>query len=184
MRNMGLTMIREHMEDIPEYPFPEGFSIRNYQPGEGHLWMRIQRAAEKFIKVEDDLFDREFGSKLPHLEDRSFFVITDDGEAVGTVTAWWNPDWRGREWGIIHWIAIHPDYQGRGLSKPAMTAAMKRLKKSHDRAYLNTSTGRIIAVKVYLDFGFYPDLERDNSQAAWEEVASVLVHPTLKNYGF
>jgi len=61
---------------------------------------------------------------------------------------------------------------------------MKRLKQSHERCLLNTATGRIAAVKVYLDFGFYPDLERENSQEAWEEVASILEHPILREYGF
>jgi hypothetical protein len=65
-----------------------------------------------------------------------------------------------------------------------MTVAMKRLKRSHDRCFLNTSTQRIVAIKVYLDFGFYPYLEAENSQEAWTEVASVLAHPILKAYGF
>lgn len=184
MRNYGVKMIREHMEDIPEVPFPAGFGVRNYRPGEGHIWTRIQIAAEPFTKVDDQLFHREFGDNLEALEDRMFFIITDDGEEVGTITAWWTPDWKGKEWGIIHWIAVHPDYQGRGLSKPAMTVAMKRLKQSHDRCLLNTSTGRIIAIKVYLDFGFYPYLKSEGSYEAWKEVASVLEHPTLKKLGF
>ncbi len=184
MKNIGVRMIREHMENIPDIPFPEGFGVRNFRPGEGHIWTKIQRAAEPFFEIKDDLFQNEFGKNLPALEDRSFFVITDDGEEVGTITAWWNPDWRDKEWGLIHWVAVHPDYQGRGLAKSAMTVAMKRLKQSHDRALLNTSTGRIAALKVYLDFGFCPDLEPENSQEAWEEVASVLAHPTLKEYGF
>jgi len=184
MKNLGVRMIREHMEDIPEIPFPKGFGFRNYRPGEGYIWTRVQRAAEPFIKIDDQLFEREFGDHLREMEDRSFFVITDEGEGVGTITAWWHPDWQGKEWGVIHWIAIHPDYQGRGLSKPAMTVAMKRLKQSHPRCFLNTSTARIVAIKVYLDFGFYPDLEREDSREAWEEVASVLEHPILKECGF
>ena len=184
MKNISANMIREHMENIPDIPFPAGFSVRNFRPGEGHIWTRIQRAAEPFFEIKDGLFQHQFGENLLALEDRSFFVITDDGEEVGSITAWWNPDWRGKKWGMIHWVAIHPDYQGRGLAKPAMTVAMKRLKQSHDRSLLNTSTGRIIAIKVYLDFGFCPDLESENSQEAWEEVASVLAHPILKEYGF
>jgi len=184
MKNLGVTMIRKHMEEIPDIPFPKGFSVRNYRPGEGHIWTRIQRAAEPFFEIDDDLFDREFSNHLKEMEDRSFFVITDDDEEVGTITAWWNSDWNGKEWGLIHWIAIHPDYQGRGLAKPAMTVAVKRLKQSHERCMLNTSTGRIVAIKVYLDFGFYPYLERDNSQEAWAEVTSVLEHPILKECGF
>jgi GNAT superfamily N-acetyltransferase len=184
MKNIGVRMIRENMENIPEIPFPEGFGVRNFCPGEGHIWTRIQQAAEPFFEIKDDLFRQEFGKNLPAMEDRSFFVVTNDGEEVGTITAWWNPDWRDKEWGLIHWVAVHPDYQGRGLAKSAMTVAMKRLKQSHDRALLNTSTGRIAALKVYLDFGFCPDLEPENSQEAWEEVASVLAHPTLKEFGF
>ena len=184
MKNIDVRMIREHMENIPDIPFPEGFSARNLRPGEGHIWTRIQRAAETFFEIRDDLFQREFGKNLPALENRSFFVITDDGEEVGAITAWWIPHWRGKEWGMIHWVAVHPDYQGRGLAKPAMTVAMKRLKQSHDRAMLGTSTGRIVAIKVYLDFGFRPDLEANKSQEAWKEVASVLSHPTLEEYGF
>ena len=173
-------MIRTHMENIPEIPFPKGFGIRNYRPGEGYIWTRIQRAAEPFINIDDGLFEREFGRNLLAMEDRCFFVITDEGEEIGTITAWWNPNWRGREWGQIHWVVIHSDYQGRGLSKPAMTVAMKRLKQSHNRCFLGTSTRRIVAIKVYLDFGFAPDFESENSREAWTKVASVLEHPTLK----
>ena len=184
MKNYGVRMIREHMEDIPEMPFPKGFGFRNYRLGEGYIWTRIQRAAEPFIKIDDGLFDREFGHHLRVMEDRSFVVITDEGEEIGTITAWWNPDWRGKEWGQIHWVAIHPDYQGLGLSKPMMAIAMKRLRQSYNRAFLGTSTRRIVAVKIYLDFGFYPDMESENSQEAWTEVASVIEHPILKECGF
>ena len=60
-----------------------------------------------------------------------------------------------------------------------MSVAMTRLKQSHKRCFLGTSTGRIPAIKRYLDFGFMPDLSRENSQEAWTEVASVLEHPLL-----
>lgn len=184
MKNYGVRMIREHMENIPELLFPKGFGFRKFRSGEGHIWTRIQRAAEPYFEIDDGLFDREFGHDLQAMEDRSFFVITDAGEEIGTITAWWNPDWQGKDWGQIHWVAIHPDYQGRGLSKPAMTVAMKRLKQSHDRCFLGTSSRRIVAIKVYLDFGFYPDLEAENSREAWEQVASALEHPILKMCGF
>ncbi|MYA21504.1 MAG: GNAT family N-acetyltransferase, partial [Gemmatimonadetes bacterium] len=113
-----------------------------------------------------------------------FYLTTDAGEEIGTITAWWQPDLNGEDWGQIHWVAIHPDYQGRGLAKPMMSVAMAYLKRFHQRSFLGTSSGRIPAIKVYLDFGFYPDLERENSQQAWAEVASVLEHPVLRACGF
>lgn len=180
MENYSVRMIREDMENIPEFSIPEGFAIRNYRPGEGYIWTRIQRAAEPYINIDDGLFMRAFKRDLLVMEDRSFFLTTDAGEEIGTITAWWQPDMDGKNWGQIHWVAIHPDYQGRGLSKPMMSVAMTRLKQSHERCFLDTSTGRLPAVKVYLDFGFIPDLSRENnSREVWAEVASVLEHPLL-----
>ena len=172
-------MVRETMDNIPEYPFPNGYRVRAYQKREDKIWTRIQKAAEPFGQINDDLFQHEFKRDFNALEDRSFFLITGSGREIGTVTSWWQPDWRDREWGQIHWVAIHPDFHGRGLAKPMMNVAMKRLKQSHARSFLRTSSGRIAAIKVYLDFGFLPDMEADNSQEAWQEVASHISHPAL-----
>ena len=179
MKNYSVRMIREHMDNIPQFPIPKGFAIRNYCPNEGHIWTRIQKAAEPYIDIDDGLFDRAFSRDLLVMEDRSFYLTTDTGEEIGTITAWWQPNMNGEVWGQIHWVAIHPDYQGHGLSKPMMSVAMARLKQSHERCFLDTSTRRIAAVKVYLDFGFTPDLSRENSREAWTEVASVIKHPLL-----
>ena len=65
-----------------------------------------------------------------------------------------------------------------------MSVAMQRLKQSHERCFLITSSRRVAAIKVYFDFGFYPDLESENSQETWAEVASVLDHDILKECGF
>lgn len=167
------------MDDIPQYPFTNGYGIRNYRRGEDKIWTGIQKAAEPFGQIDDDLFQREFERDLDALEDRSFFLITNSGNEIGTVTSWWQPNWRNLDWGQIHWVAIHPDFHGRGLVKPMLSVAMKRLQQSHNRSFLRTSTGRIAAIKVYLDFGFFPDMEAENSQEAWQEVASLLDHPSL-----
>ena len=58
MKNYGVRMIREHMNDIPDVPIPTGYRVRNYRAGEGHIWTRIQRAAEKFFDIDEGLFDR------------------------------------------------------------------------------------------------------------------------------
>ena len=183
MKNYSVRMTREHMDNIPQFPIPKGFAIRNYRPNEGHIWTRIQKAAEPYINIDDGLFAREFKRDFLAMEDRSFYLTTDAGEETGTITAWWQPDMNGKTWGQIHWVAIHPDYQGRGLSKPMMSVAMNRLKQSHECCFLDTSTGRIPAIKAYLNFGFTPDLSGKHSRQAWAEVASVLEHPVLKACG-
>ena len=108
MKNLGVRMIREDMENIPQFPIPEGFAIRNYRRDEGYIWTRIQQAAEPYINIDDGLFMREFKRDLLAMENRSFYLTTDAGEEIGTITAWWQDE----EWGQIHWVAVHPDYQG------------------------------------------------------------------------
>ena len=52
MKNYSVRMIREHMEDIPQFPIPKGFAMRNYRPDEGAIWTRIQRAAEPYFDID------------------------------------------------------------------------------------------------------------------------------------
>ena len=64
--------------------------------------------------------------------------------ANGTTTAWYNEDYRGLPFGRVHWVAIVPEMQGRGLAKPIMSAVCHRLRElGHGRAYLTTTTVRI-----------------------------------------
>ena len=177
--NLPVNMIRPHLEDIPGAPLPEGFRIRSLKPGEGTLWTDIQRDAEPFFAVADDLFQLEYGSDPQATEQRVFFTVTDAGVAVGTISAWYSRDFRGRDYGRIHWVATRPSYQGRGLAKAALSHALKRMAKWHERCWLATSTGRLGALKLYLNFGFLPDLEPEGALRAWRSVQAKLEHPVL-----
>jgi hypothetical protein len=48
---------------------------------------------------------------------------------------------------------------------------------------LGTSTGRIWAIKVYLDFGFYPDPREIEAKSevieGWQQLQTQLNHPLL-----
>ena len=115
-----------------------------------------------------------------------WFVETDEGTPVGSISAWWEsgpdvPNDRGR----IHWVVVHPEHQRRGLSKPMMTLAMNYMAEHHPGAVLGTSSGRPWAVKVYLDFGFLPDptqLVEPETLQAWRDVQSVIEHPELEPF--
>lgn len=183
LEDISFAMIRPTLADFPRYTLPLGYHFRTYQPGDERAWTEIQLAAEPFIKFDDTMFSREFGDRLDALADRMFFIENDAGRVVGSITAWWDDDWRNSgDWGRIHWVVIHPDFQRLGLTKPMMTQAMDRLAQSHQRATLGTSSGRPWAVKVYLDFGFTPDptqLDDPKIYGAWQQVQAVIQHPVL-----
>jgi hypothetical protein len=60
-----------------------------------------------------------------------------------------------------------------------LSVVMKWLARRYDRAVLGTSSGRTVALKCYLDFGFVPDLSADRAIEGWSQVRSRLSHPAL-----
>ncbi len=182
--NVSVQMLRDNVADFPLYELPAGYRFRMYRHGDDVTWTTLQAAAEPFFTVTPELFVREYGEHLDVLPDRMFFVETEAGEPVASISAWWqhqrhNPMEPGR----IHWVAVHPKYQRRGITKPMMTRAMQRIAASHPTAMLGTSSGRIWAIKVYLDFGFYPNLVEMEAKPlvaeAWHIVQEHLNHPVL-----
>lgn len=185
--NVSFDMAQGDLRNFPIHELPKGYTFRAYRPGDDVVWTALNRATEPFFEIKPELWGSQFGNDLDALGDRMFFVVADDGEPVGSITAWWekertNPQERGR----IHWVMVHPAHQGRGLAKPMMTRAMRRLAESHPAAVLGTSSGRIWAVKVYLDFGFLPNAaeaaEKPEVMAAWRQVQQRLSHPALGSW--
>jgi GNAT superfamily N-acetyltransferase len=183
-KNVSLHMVRDDVVDFPHYELPPGYRFRMFREGDDATWTDLHVAAEPYIKVTPELFIREYDANRDALPDRMFFVETVAGEPAASISAWWerdrhNPMERGR----IHWVVVHPHHQRRGITKPMMTRAMQRLALSHPSAMLGTSSGRIWALKVYLDFGFYPDpVELANKPEvveAWHTVYDQLRHPLL-----
>lgn len=185
MEYIPVVMVRENLEVIPAHPLPSGYRFRTYKDGDDLNWAEIEHAAGEFAAPEKALerFRKEFGERLAEMASRCFFLVHEEsGRAIGTTTAWLDPDFRGRDYGRIHWVAIHPDFQGRGLSKPLVARAMQRLAESHERAYLSTQTTSARAVGVYLDLGFEPLLTTPRWEEAWAMLAEALNHPALGRF--
>jgi len=167
---LDIRMIRKNLDAIPEYSVPTGYSIRWYQPGDEQLWRKIHLFADKYTQVTPDLFVREFGSNIPMLAERQCFLIDSKGFPIGTASAWFdNRDEQSP--GRIHWIAIIPEEQGKGLAKTLLSTVCNRLKKlGHSNAYLTTQTVRIPAINLYLKFGFAPAIESERDRQIWQRL--------------
>ena len=172
-------MLRPNLLDIPQVPFPDGFGIRPMRLDEGGVWADIERDAEEYFPITEQTFHAEFDRDLPATQWRSFFVVDHKGVAVGTISAWYDRDFKAQDYGVIHWIAIRPAYQRRGLGKAAMSFALHQLARRHQRAFLGTQTKRLGAIRMYLDFGFVPDLDTPGFVDVWREVNQQLRHPVL-----
>jgi ribosomal protein S18 acetylase RimI-like enzyme len=168
VEHIELVMFRPHLEDIPQAELPSGFSLRRFRDGDRSNWARIETAVGEFSSVEDAEagFDREFGAHISEMPRRSLVLEADGAGAIGTTTAWWG-GFRGETIGMIHWVAIDPAYQGRGLSKPLLSAAMELLATLHTSAFLGTQTWSWRAIGLYQSYGFQRVIETEEHRRGW-----------------
>ena len=170
---MRLLMIRPNLKDIPEFALPAGFSLRWHEPGDEQAWFQIHLAADRENEITPGLFTRAFGLDSALLAQRQCYLLDLAGAVIGTATAWFDDNFQGMPFGRVHYVALLPPYQGRGLSKPLMTAVCRRLRElGHDRAYLTTSSSRLPAIRLYRHFGFEPLIRSEAEARMWEELSN------------
>lgn len=173
-----IKMIRDNLDNIPCCGLPSEYSIRWYKKGYEKFWLDIHRKAEKYQEITPQRFISEFGTDTKLLAQRQCFIFDSNKNAIGTATAWFDDNFNGQKYGRVHWVAIVPEMQGRGLAKPLMTCICNRLRDlGHDRAYLNTSTARISAINLYLNFGFVPYISSTEELDIWRKLQKKLKVP-------
>lgn len=181
MKNISVDMVRETLDEIPDYPLPEPYSIRWFEPGDAENWQRVQIESDHLINMAGMPHRDQFGSDVMVLKDRQCFLCDGEGDVIGTASAWFDDNYREQRYGRVHWVAIVRSMRGRGLSKPLMTAVCNRLASlGHERACLGTSTARIPAIHLYLKFDFVPDIQSSEQARAWDLVRQRLKHPALE----
>lgn len=179
--NIGVGMMRETLEDLPEFALPAPYTLRWYQPGDEVDWVAIHNAADPANAYSLEKYAREFEANRDLLALRQAYLCNGEGKPVGTASAWFY-EVDQKEVGLVHWIAIHPANQGKGLANPLLALICHRLRElGHKQGYLNTSTARIPAISLYLKFGFVPHPRGDvaTAQRAWRQVRERLAHPAI-----
>ena len=171
---LDIRMIRENLDNIPDFGLPDGYAIRWFQPGDEKSWHKIHLLADKYTVVTLDLFEKEFGSNTRMLAERQCFLLDCKDSPIGTASAWFD-DCSKQSSGRIHWVAIIPAEQGKGLAKPLLSTVCNRLKAlGHPRAHLTTQTVRIPAINLYLTFGFVPAIDSERDRQMWQRLQKYL----------
>jgi GNAT superfamily N-acetyltransferase len=170
-RNVDLTMVRGDLDGMPSYQIPDGHAIRPYASGDEVAWVELQSVADALNVITPALFRREYGDDPEELARRLFMLVDPGGAPIGSAAAWFGQRCADATWGRVHWVAIHPAHQGRGLAKPLLSRVCATLRElGHVRAYLTTGTARVPAIALYLHFGFLPAIDGPEDEAAWGEL--------------
>lgn len=167
---MNIYMIRENGAPIPQYPLPEGYVIEPLGPDEGDKWEQVLLDTGFSEQDLSGGFENAFAPYKEHFDRVLMLKDCQTGNCIGTTSAWFNHDWQGGSWGQIHWVGISKAYQGRGLAKPLMSAAMNILVARHERSFLETQPIRDKAIRMYIGYGFVPYVIRPEEKEGWRQL--------------
>lgn len=162
---------------------PDGFKFKLYEDGDECSWADIEIANGEFEYMNQeqvqDYFKNEYFCEKERLYKRCLFVLDDNKKPVGTSMAWFD---KKDDYYIpsLHWIAVNPIDQAKGIGRALMSETMNIFMKNGELpVYLHTQPWSYKAIKLYLDFGFYATKNETFSDFENEYNDSVTV---LKNY--
>ena len=169
---IGLAMKVDTLEHIPVFELPSRYGWRYFQPGDERRWAEIEMSAGEFKTPEEGLKGfRRYYPTDEHLDQRMIF-LTDNGVPFSTATAWFGSMGPQDRMGWLHWVSVDDVHQGQGLSKVVVSLAMHRIRElGHCCAGLSTQTASWVAIKVYHQFGFKPQIIDPAQIEGWKIVS-------------
>jgi GNAT superfamily N-acetyltransferase len=143
--------------DSSEPELPQGFSFCHFTPRNVDDWSRIETSVLEFAseKLAKSYFEATFLPCEEELRKRCLFVLNAEGVPVATANAWYVDSDLGYQ-ALLHWVAVCPEYQGRGIGKAVVKKALSvfsRLDEGHS-VWLHTQTWSHVAIRMYHSLGF------------------------------
>ena len=164
-KSLPHIMVIMDKRDTAEYvrfPLADGYSFAMYTPQRRADWCELHYSVGHFDSTEDAdaCFEREFMSQPELLPQRMVFVLAPDGTAAATASFWPGSDF-GEGGERVHWVAVSPNHQNKGLSKALITKVLDLYNEQgyRDYIYLITQTWSYKAIGVYAAHGFKPYLD-------------------------
>ncbi len=153
----SLRLERDLTQPIPEAGLPVGFDIRPVQPEDDEAWVKVAQAAHGTQDTTTEL-RVAMCSGMNYERGLDLVVTAPGGELVGYCVCTINKGENiltGRKVGFCDPIAVHPDYQRRGLAQALLVEGMCRLReRGMEVAALGTSSENDAAIRVYEAAGF------------------------------
>lgn len=155
-RNILMKLAAEGI-GLPAPAAPAGYWLRMYEKGDEAHWARIETAVLEFKNQDKaaDCFAQTFLPYPSELSRRCVFAVDGGGVPVATATAWWTGGGEERL-AMLHWVAVHPAHQGKGLGKAVTGKALSLFRDCEGGrdVYLHTQTWSHVAVRMYFSLGF------------------------------
>lgn len=150
-------LVREDSE-VRELSLPKGFEIRSFSPGlDEEAWCTVRNAAFSTLKGSETAVTPEMVTKMPSESDYlegGMMILYENEQPVGVVRGS-DDEYEDAPIMNIGPLAILPEYQGRGLGRVLLRAAIKYSKeKGYKRCVLCVNADNEQAKALYLQEGF------------------------------
>ncbi len=128
-------------------PIPAGFAKVSFIPDRRDEWIALQCAHGKEEPAYlSHVYDSTYAMH-ENLFPTRWVLLTHGDKMVASCQLW--EAYPGYE--TIHWLAVDPAYEGRGLGRAVLSAV---LENHQGGVWLHTQPASFKAIKLYTDFGF------------------------------
>ncbi|QQO09921.1 GNAT family N-acetyltransferase [Breznakiella homolactica] len=177
-------IVMKRKRDLPIVinQLPNNYEFIYYKTGMEETWAGIETSVGEFNSETNalDYFQETFIQYPEHLEQRMVFIKSPENTYAGTITAW-RAIVNSREAALLHWMAVVPEYQNKGLGKALITKCLAIFSEIDEPGpiYLSTQTWSYKAIGLYLNAGFEISKEDQigNKKNEYEKAV-----PILKKY--
>lgn len=169
-----LRMIHK-LNELPEQTLAEGFTLRQYVPGDETAWVEICMHGLLGEADCDSGWDKCIVAMKALVPERDVWFVCDrEGKPVATCASFEYAD----NVGLIHMLAAKPEARGNRLAYSMTAHALHRLDKvlykEGRMVRLRSDDWRLSAVRAYLLCGFQPVLFDEGMQERWTAICDKL----------
>ncbi|MEH7352561.1 GNAT family N-acetyltransferase [Neobacillus drentensis] len=153
----AFLLVREAI-DVPEWSLPEGYSIQSFRPGEDEqIWSEVRNAGFAKLKGNETPVTKEMVTKMISSNDYiegGMKILFHQEKPVGVVRGAAD-EYENAPIMNIGPLAILPKYQGKGLGRLLLRAALQFAKeKSYKKTILSVNGENERAQALYINEGF------------------------------
>jgi len=154
--HIGVLMDKTDTAEYPRHTLPAGYAFSHYKPDLEAQWAALHFEVGQTDSLEEAeaIFKNDFAGRDIG---RMLFVLDQNNELAGTGCLW-----DGNHFGTtlqrLHWIAVSPRHQGRGIAKAVVSKLLDVYNELGyaDYIYLTSQTWSYRALRLYMGFGFRP----------------------------
>ncbi len=130
----GFLLARPDLENIPDYPLPDGLEFRDARPEHFEkirlAWAEACNDMRSQIPIAKEEWD--MWSKKPSFDPSLWSMVWHGDEVIGTTFGIISDDeneQNNRKRGAVEFISVRKDWRGQGIAKSMMARTMRLLKK-------------------------------------------------------